>query len=96
MSNSIQFLGQKVDLKMSSPADEMLDTFKSGVVQSFAEDAPLKRSSNPVGMFTNQSMGEVQDSFTGKVPLNRKAHRGYESGTTANMQSEAPDTESSY
>ncbi len=95
MSKNMQLVGDTMDLK-SGPADEMLDTFSGGTVQSFAEDAPLKRSSNPLGVFTDQSMGEIQDSFTGKVPLNRKAHRGYESGTIENSQDDNPDTGSSY
>ncbi len=93
MSKKVQLVGDTMSIGGGN--DEMLDTFKAGTVQSFAEDANLKRSSNPIGVFTDQSMGQVE--WVGdKMSMNRKAHRGYESGTPINMQDENPDTGSSY
>ncbi len=91
----IDMLGQQSPLK-NGPADETLDSFPGGTVQTFAEMAPLKKSNTPMGQFTDQSMGEVQMIGMDVGKLSRKPHRGYESGTTPNMQSEVPDTNESY
>ncbi len=96
----IDMLGQRSPLK-SGPADETLDTFKSGTVESFAEMAPLRRSNNPLGQFTGQSMGTVEMVGGDVGKLSRKPHRGYEGGTPnnstpINQQDMNPDTSESY
>ncbi len=88
-------LGMKSPLK-SGPADETLDTFKSGVIQSFAQEMPLKRSNTPMGQFTGQSMGTVEMVGMDCGKLSRKPHRGYESGTVINQQDMNPTESESY
>jgi len=91
----IDMLGQQSPLK-SGPADETLDTFKSGVIQTFAEETPLRRTNNPLAVFTDQSQGEIQWVGMDCGKLSRKPHRGYESGTVGNQQDHNPDTSESY
>ncbi len=88
-------LGMTSPLK-SGPADETLDSFPGGTIQFMGDQEPLKRSNTPMAQFTGQSMGTVEMLGMDVGKLSRKPHRGYESGTTPNMQSEAPDTEQSY
>lgn len=73
----------------NGPATEKQDGFGGGTVQTFAETVSLSRSSTPMGVFTDQSMGTVE-SFAERVPLKRQPHRGYEAGTPANSESENP------
>jgi len=95
MSDRIQMVGMQSPLK-SGPADETLDNFSGGTVQSFAEMAPLRKSNNPLAVFTEQSMGTVEMVGMDCGKLSRKPHRGYESGTVINQQAEVPDTNESY
>ncbi len=91
----IDMVGMQSPLK-SGPADETLDNFKGGTVQSFAEMAPLRKSNNPLAQFSGQNMGTVEMVGMDCGKLSRKPHRGYESGTQINQQDMNPDTSESY
>lgn len=89
----IDFIGEKVSIGGGNT--EKQDGFSGGTVDFIGEKVDLKRTSSPLGIFTDQSMGTVE--FVGdKMSLKRQPHRGYESGTPQNSQGEAPDTPQSY
>ncbi len=70
---------------------ENQDGFGGGTVQSFAEMMPgASRSVTEMGVFSDQSMGTLQAAETGTVPLKKQAHRGYESGTPINSETQNP------
>ncbi len=76
-------------MSMGGGNTEAQENFGGGVIQdSETGKIPLGRSPSPLGVFTDQPQGEVQDSETTHMPFNRKAHRGYESGTQTPINSE--------
>lgn len=101
MADRIQMVGSEMDL-MSGPNEQMLDTFGGGTVEAIYDPMDLGRRSNPLGVFTMQSMG--QEEWVGSTvgDLKRAPHRGYESGQVNNAQTPinrermAPDTPESF
>lgn len=70
---------------------ETQDGFGGGTVQTFAEMMPgSSRAPNQMAVFADQPMGTLERAETGTVPLKRQPHRGYESGTPQNSESENP------
>lgn len=75
----------------SGPATENQEGFGGGTVQaSFTESVSLSRNPIQLGVFTDQSMGTLENSETGTVPLKRQPHRGYESGVVMNSSENLP------
>jgi hypothetical protein len=89
-----QMIGSEVSIGGGNT--EKMDRFESGTISFVGDMLPLSKSSTPFGLFTDQSMGEIQRVGDDVGTLKRTPHRGYESGTPINAQEELPDTKESY